>query len=53
MSTLNMLVSPGKKIDLNNYNAADTGQFENKESAQIKLAASTIQLAEYQNILYA
>jgi PPK2 family polyphosphate:nucleotide phosphotransferase len=48
-----MLVPPGKKIDLKNYNPADTGQFENKESAQIKLAASTIQLAEYQNILYA
>jgi PPK2 family polyphosphate:nucleotide phosphotransferase len=53
MSTLNMLVPPGKKIDLKNYNPADTGQFENKESAQIKLAASIIQLAEYQNILYA
>jgi PPK2 family polyphosphate:nucleotide phosphotransferase len=48
-----MLVPPGKKIDLKNYNPADTGQFKNKESAQIKLAASTIQLAEYQNILYA
>ena len=48
-----MLVPPGKKIDLKNYNPADTGQFENKESAQIKLAASTIRLAEYQNILYA
>jgi PPK2 family polyphosphate:nucleotide phosphotransferase len=48
-----MLVPPGKKIDLKNYNPADTGQFENKESAQIKLAASTIKLAEYQNILYA
>jgi PPK2 family polyphosphate:nucleotide phosphotransferase len=53
MSTLNMLVSPGKKIDLKNYNPADTGQFENKESAQIKLAAGIIQLAEYQSILYA
>jgi PPK2 family polyphosphate:nucleotide phosphotransferase len=48
-----MLVPPGKKIDLKNYNPADTGQFENKESAQIKLAASILQLAEYQNILYA
>jgi PPK2 family polyphosphate:nucleotide phosphotransferase len=48
-----MLISPGKKIDLKNYNSADTGQIENKESAQIKLAASIIQLAEYQNILYA
>jgi PPK2 family polyphosphate:nucleotide phosphotransferase len=53
MSVLNMLVQPGKKIDLKNYNPADTGQFENKESAQIKLAAGIIQLAEYQSILYA
>jgi PPK2 family polyphosphate:nucleotide phosphotransferase len=53
MSVLNMLVQPGKKIDLKNYNSADTGQFENKESAQIKLAAGIIQLAEYQSILYA
>ena len=48
-----MFVPPGKKIDLKNYNPADTGQFENKEAAQIKLATSILQLAEYQNILYA
>ena len=53
MSTLNMLVPSGKNINLNNYNPADTGQFETKESAQIKLAAGITQLAEYQNILYA
>jgi PPK2 family polyphosphate:nucleotide phosphotransferase len=47
------LVPPGKKIDLQNYNPSDTGEFENKESAQTKLAASIIELAEYQNILYA
>jgi PPK2 family polyphosphate:nucleotide phosphotransferase len=51
--SLNMLVPPGKKIDLNHYNSTDTGKFEDKESAQIKLAAGIIQLAEYQNILYA
>ena len=48
-----MLVPPGKKIDLKDYDPEDTGQFENKESAQIKLAAGISQLAEYQNILYA
>ncbi len=48
-----MLVPPGKNIDLKHYNPADTGQFESKESAQIKLAAGIIQLAKYQNILYA
>ena len=53
MSILNMLVSPGKNINLKNYNPADTGQFETKESAQVKLADGIVQLAEYQNILYA
>ena len=48
-----MLVPPGKKIDLHNYNPADTGKFENKESAQGKLAENIVELAEYQNILYA
>jgi PPK2 family polyphosphate:nucleotide phosphotransferase len=49
----NTIVPPGKKIDLQDYDPADTGKFENKESAQIKLAAGVSQLAEYQNILYA
>jgi PPK2 family polyphosphate:nucleotide phosphotransferase len=47
------IVPPGKKIDLKDYDPADTGKFENKESAQVKLAAGIQQLAEYQNILYA
>jgi PPK2 family polyphosphate:nucleotide phosphotransferase len=49
----NTIVPPGKKIDLKDYDPAATGQFENKESAQIKLAAGISQLATYQNILYA
>lgn len=53
MFTANMLISPGQKINLRDYNPADTGKFENKEAAQIKLAAGIIQLAEYQSILYA
>jgi PPK2 family polyphosphate:nucleotide phosphotransferase len=53
MSPQNMLVPPGKKIDLQDYNPAAAGQFENKESAQIKLEAGVARLAEYQNILYA
>ncbi len=53
MSDLKTIVPPGKKIDLHDYDSADTGQFESKESAQIKLAAGITQLAEYQNILYA
>jgi PPK2 family polyphosphate:nucleotide phosphotransferase len=53
MPNPNMIVPPGTKIDLQNYDPGDTGQFENKESAQIKLAAGIAQLAEYQSILYA
>jgi PPK2 family polyphosphate:nucleotide phosphotransferase len=53
MSPQNMLVPPGKKIDLQDYNPAAAGQFKNKESAQIKLEAGVARLAEYQNILYA
>jgi PPK2 family polyphosphate:nucleotide phosphotransferase len=48
-----LMVSPGTKINLPDYDPGDTGKFENKESAKIKLAASISQLAEYQNILYA
>uniref|UniRef100_UPI00286A71C5 PPK2 family polyphosphate kinase n=1 Tax=Chamaesiphon sp. OTE_8_metabat_110 TaxID=2964696 RepID=UPI00286A71C5 len=49
----NTIASPGKKIDLQNYDPGDTGDFHNKESAQTKLAANIVELAEYQNILYA
>jgi PPK2 family polyphosphate:nucleotide phosphotransferase len=53
MSYQQMIVPHGKKIDLQDYDTADTGKFDNKESAQTKLAASIVELAEYQNILYA
>ncbi|WP_295614114.1 polyphosphate kinase 2 family protein [Chamaesiphon sp. GL140_3_metabinner_50] len=53
MSSPKTIVSPGTKIDLQDYDPADTGKFENKESAQTKLAANIVELAEYQNILYA
>jgi PPK2 family polyphosphate:nucleotide phosphotransferase len=49
----NTIVPPGKKIDLQDYDPQDTGKFDNKESAQTKLAANIIELAEHQNILYA
>jgi PPK2 family polyphosphate:nucleotide phosphotransferase len=49
----NTIVPPGKKIDLQDYDPKDTGKFDNKESAQTKLAANIIELAEHQNILYA
>lgn len=47
------VVPPGKKIDLKDYDPADTDNYESKETAQIELAAGIQQLAEYQNILYA
>jgi PPK2 family polyphosphate:nucleotide phosphotransferase len=49
----NTIASPGKKIDLQNYDPGDTGKFHNKESAQAKLAENIVELSEYQNILYA
>jgi PPK2 family polyphosphate:nucleotide phosphotransferase len=48
-----LIVVPGTKISLQDYDPGDTGKLENKESAKIKLAANISQLAEYQNILYA
>lgn len=53
MSNLKTIVPPEKKIDLKDYDPSAKGQFEDKESAKIKLAAGITQLAEYQNILYA
>lgn len=56
MVTINlkkMLVPPGKKIDLKDYDPADIGAFANKEAAQGKLAEGVERLAESQNILYA
>ena len=49
----NILIPPGQKIDLADYDPAYTGEFSDKEAAKIKLAAGIEQLAEYQNILYA
>jgi PPK2 family polyphosphate:nucleotide phosphotransferase len=48
-----MLVAPGKKIDLADYDPAYTGEFSDKEAAKIKLAAGIEKLAEYQQVLYA
>jgi PPK2 family polyphosphate:nucleotide phosphotransferase len=48
-----LIVPPGKKIDLKDYDSADTGKFQDKTEAQTKLAADILQLSEYQNILYA
>lgn len=53
MNGQKLMVPPGGKIDLKDYDSADTGTFLDKAAAQTKLAAGIIQLAEYQNILYA
>jgi PPK2 family polyphosphate:nucleotide phosphotransferase len=53
MNDKKTIVPPGKKIDLQDYDPRDTGEFSSKEAAQIELAADIERLAEYQNILYA
>ncbi len=53
MNAKKMLVPSGKKIDLSDYDPADTDGFSDKEAAKGKLAADIDRLAEYQNILYA
>jgi PPK2 family polyphosphate:nucleotide phosphotransferase len=53
MNAKKLLVPPGKKIDLDDYDPADTDGFSDKEAGKGKLAADIDRLAEYQNILYA
>jgi PPK2 family polyphosphate:nucleotide phosphotransferase len=53
MNGHNTIVPPGKKIDLKDYDPADTGKFSDKAEAQAKLAAGILELSEYQNKLYA
>jgi PPK2 family polyphosphate:nucleotide phosphotransferase len=53
MNGHNTIVPPGKKIDLKDYDPADTGKFSDKAEAQTKLAAGILELSEYQNKLYA
>ncbi len=48
-----LLVRPGGKIRLKDYDPGFTGAFRNKESSQKKLAADIGKLAELQDVLYA
>jgi PPK2 family polyphosphate:nucleotide phosphotransferase len=48
-----LIVPPGKKIRLKDYDAADTGKFKNKEEALVELQESVRRLAKYQDVLYA
>jgi PPK2 family polyphosphate:nucleotide phosphotransferase len=49
----NLIVPPGKKIKLKNYDPDFTGKFKSKEEAQEKLQADIESLAELQDVLYA
>ncbi len=48
-----LIVPPGKKIRLKDFDPADTGKFHSKDEARAKLATDIIRLAEYQTVLYA
>src|SRR5207253_9560743 len=48
-----LIVPPGKKIRLKDFDAADTGKFHSKDGALEKLETDIVRLAEYQDILYA
>lgn len=48
-----LIVPPGKKIRLKDFDPADTGKFHSKDEAQEKLESDIVRLAEYQDVLYA
>ena len=48
-----LIVSPGKKIRLKDFDPASTGKFHSKDEAREKLATDIVRLAEYQTVLYA
>ncbi len=53
MNAKKLLVPSGEKIDLDDYDPVDTGEFTDKQAGQVKLATDIERLSEYQNILYA
>jgi len=48
-----LIVPPGTKIRLKDFDPADTGKYKGREEAQAKLETDICRLAEYQDILYA
>ncbi|MDX6444556.1 MAG: hypothetical protein QOH71_1630 [Blastocatellia bacterium] len=48
-----LIVPPGKKIRLKDFDPAYTGKFQHKDEARIKLTTDIVRLAEYQTVLYA
>lgn len=49
----NLLVKPGKKVDLTNFDTRYTANFKDKEDAAEMLAKDVARLAELQDMLYA
>lgn len=49
----NLLVKPGKKVDLKNFDTRYTANFKDKEDAAEMLAKDVARLAELQDMLYA
>jgi PPK2 family polyphosphate:nucleotide phosphotransferase len=48
-----LIVPPGKKIRLRDFDPAYTGKYQSKEDALEKLQADCARLAKYQDVLYA
>jgi PPK2 family polyphosphate:nucleotide phosphotransferase len=48
-----LIVPPGKKIRLKDYDPGDTGKFKNKEEALVELQENVRRLAKYLAVLYA
>jgi PPK2 family polyphosphate:nucleotide phosphotransferase len=48
-----LIVPPGKKIRLKDFDPAHTGKFHSKDEAREKLETDVGRLAEYQDVLYA
>jgi PPK2 family polyphosphate:nucleotide phosphotransferase len=48
-----LIVPPGKKIRLKDFDPADTGKFHSRDEVREKLETDISRLAEYQDVLYA
>src|SRR2546425_9706705 len=48
-----LIVPPGKKIRLKDFDPAYTGDFHSKDGAREKLETDILRLAKYQDVLYA
>lgn len=53
MKVKGLIVPPGKKINLNQYDPGYTGKFKSRKAARKKLQQDIEKLAQYQDVLYA